>query len=349
MRYAIIACILLISAAVPARAQISVSFGSPTFQIGINMPVFPQLVRVPGYPVYYDPQADGNYFFYDGLYWVYAEDNWYESDWYNGPWREVAPEYVPLFVLRVPVRYYRRPPPYFEGWVANSPPRWGEHWGRSWEEHHNGWDRWDRRSAPAAAPLPSYQRRYSEAQYPRTEEQQRSIRQQSYHYAPREQVTRQHFQQAAGRNATTQQPDHERQSGAQQQERTQQQHVQQQQVQQQQEHARQSGAQQQERTQQQHVQQQQQQVQQQQEHARQSGAQQQERTQQQHVQQQQQQAQQQAQQQQHVQQHQERSQQQQAQHQQAQPQPERARQAPPQQPEKGRDNKDSKEGDHHGP
>ena len=270
MRYAIISCILLMSGAVPVYAQIGISFGSPTFQIGINLPVYPQLVPVPGYPVYYAPQADGNYFFYDGLYWVYAEDNWYESDWYNGPWRAVAPDYVPLFVLRVPVRYYRRPPSYFEGWVADSPPRWGEHWGRSWEEHHDRWDRWDRRSAPAAAPLPTYQRQFSESRYPRAEEQQRSIRQQSYHYSPREPVTRQHFQQGLGGHGAAQQPERARQSGAQQQERVQQQERSQQQVQQQQaqqqqqERVRQSGAQQQERMQQQGRSQQQQHAQQQQ-------------------------------------------------------------------------------------
>jgi hypothetical protein len=32
----------------------------------------PQLILVPGYPCYYAPQVNSNYFFYDGLYWVYA-------------------------------------------------------------------------------------------------------------------------------------------------------------------------------------------------------------------------------------------------------------------------------------
>ena len=36
----------------PAWAQMSVSVGLPTVSIGINLPVYPQLVRVPGYPVY---------------------------------------------------------------------------------------------------------------------------------------------------------------------------------------------------------------------------------------------------------------------------------------------------------
>ena len=78
-----------------------------------QLPAYPELVRVPGYPVYYAPQLNSNFFFYDGMYWVYQRDNWYASSWYNGPWGMVGPESVPLFVLRVPVRYYRTPPAYF--------------------------------------------------------------------------------------------------------------------------------------------------------------------------------------------------------------------------------------------
>jgi len=115
---------MLLGTYTPASAQLS---------IGINVSLYPDLVRVPGYPVYYAPQLDSNFFFYDRLYWVYEQDNWYSSSWYDGPWDRVAPEFVPLFVLRVPVRYYRQPPSYFRGWGLEAPPRWGEHWGRDWE------------------------------------------------------------------------------------------------------------------------------------------------------------------------------------------------------------------------
>jgi len=73
---------------------------------------------------------DSNFFFYDGMYWVYQDDDWYASSWYSGPWARVAPAVVPLFILRVPVSYYRNPPGYFHGWRPDAPPRWGEHWGR---------------------------------------------------------------------------------------------------------------------------------------------------------------------------------------------------------------------------
>src|SRR5665811_324447 len=119
----------------------SVGIGYPDVNIGINYSTYPDLVQIPGYPVYYDPRVDSNYFFYDGLYWVFQGDNWYASSWYNGPWGLVGPEVVPLFVLRIPVRYYRNPPRYFRGWQSDAPPRWGEHWGNQWEQHRSGWDK----------------------------------------------------------------------------------------------------------------------------------------------------------------------------------------------------------------
>ena len=202
MRYLIIALALLVGASFSASAQLGVSIGGPGFNIGINMPVYPRLVLIPGYPVYYDPDVSSNYFFYDGLYWVYSGDNWYASTWYNGPWDLVPPEEVPQFLLLVPVRYYRAPPVYFRTWSRDGPPRWGEHWGRSWEQRRSGWDRWDRRSAPAAAPLPVYQRQYSGARYPRAVEQQQTIQSQNYRYQPRDAVAQQHFQQRAVQGQT---------------------------------------------------------------------------------------------------------------------------------------------------
>jgi hypothetical protein len=160
-----------------------------------QQPSYPQLVRVPGYPVYYDPYARSNYFFYDGLYWRYQRDNWYASSWYNGPWDAIGPAYVPYYLLRVPVRYYCVPPKYFRGWRADEPPRWDEHWGSDWRHHHQDWNRWDRNSVPAAAPLPVYQRDYSGDRYPRDRARQQAIVAQNYRYEPHEQVTREHLRQ----------------------------------------------------------------------------------------------------------------------------------------------------------
>jgi hypothetical protein len=103
-------------------------------------------------------------------------DAWYVSSWYAGPWYVVEPYDVPVYLLRVPVRYYHHPPPYFRAWRGDLPPRWGERWGRDWEVRRSGWDRWDHRQVPRPAPLPVYQRSYAGDRYPREVEQQRSIR-----------------------------------------------------------------------------------------------------------------------------------------------------------------------------
>jgi len=127
MRNGLMALALVVGSMTSATAQVSVGVWLPGVSIGINLPVYPQLVAVPGYPVYYAPQMNSNYFFYDGMYWVYQSDNWYASSWYNGPWGRIGPEAVPVFLLRVPVRYYRAPPPYFRGWQADRPPKRPSH------------------------------------------------------------------------------------------------------------------------------------------------------------------------------------------------------------------------------
>ena len=209
MRYLIVALSVASSMLLPAlsaQAQVSVGINAGGVSIGINMPTYPDLVQVPGYPVYYDPQANSNYFFYDGLYWVYDGDTWYDSTWYNGPWQAADDQDVPLYVLRVPVRYYRRPPDFFRGWSADAPPRWGDHWGNAWQSRHQGWDNWDRKSIPALAPLPIYQRQYTGNRYPRAAQQQRTIQTQNYHYQPHEAVTRQRFQAQGAPARTAAQP-----------------------------------------------------------------------------------------------------------------------------------------------
>ena len=183
MRFIIIVLAILFWSVTSATAQVSVS-------IGINVPRYPKLVRVPGYPAYYAPGLSANFFFYDGQYWVYEEGNWYASSWYNGPWVLISPIAVPLFVLRIPVRYYRAPPAYFYGWRPGGPPRWGHHWGHEWEQQRRGWDHWDRRAVPIPAPLPFYQRHYSGNRYPQGM-QQEQIHRKNYRYQSRDSETKQ--------------------------------------------------------------------------------------------------------------------------------------------------------------
>jgi hypothetical protein len=186
----LIALGIILHFAGPAPAQVNFGLGFQTDNVSISLSSYPNLVRIPGYPVYYASGLNSNYFFYDGMYWIFEADRWYSSTWYNGPWNLVDPEYIPVYLLRVPVRYYRRPPDFFVGWQANSPPRWGEHWGNDWSQHRSGWDRWNRRAMPAPAPLPTYQRKYSGDRYP-SQDQQPVLRSQNYRHDARDPLVRQ--------------------------------------------------------------------------------------------------------------------------------------------------------------
>ena len=179
MRYAIILSSLLLGAALPANAQVTITFGVPSQSIGMNMPVYPDFrgfrttrstTRHRRTPICSSTTAC------------------------TGPTRRTTgtrapgttgrgarcPRYTfPYYVLRVPVRYYRRPPQYFRGWSHDEPPRWGQYYGAQWEQERHGWDTWNRKSAPPPAPLPVYQRQYSGDRYPRYE-QQPVIRSQYY-------------------------------------------------------------------------------------------------------------------------------------------------------------------------
>jgi hypothetical protein len=176
---------LLLAATLSAGAQ-------QYYDIDVDLPAYPDMQPVPDSPVYYAPAVDSNYFFYDGLYWDYSNDGWYASTWYNGPWEFVDPIYVPTYLLWVPIRFYHRPPPFFRGWNRAGPPRWGEHWGQAWQAQHNAHS--GTRVDPAArAPLPSYQRQYPRAAYPRGP-QQYALHAQQYAYHPQTPAARQHYE-----------------------------------------------------------------------------------------------------------------------------------------------------------
>ncbi len=190
MRKLLIILLMTLLSGLPTRAAVNVS-------IGINIPAYPTLQRIPGYPVYYAPRLHANYFFYDGLYWVYVPDGWYVSPWYNGPWEFVEIDSVPLFMLRIPVRYYGYPPVIFRQWQASAPPRWDTVWGPDWAQRHRNWQHWNRSSSPAPAPLPRYQKNYAGDRYP-NEVQRRELAQQRYRHAPRDKQALQHWRSQVG-------------------------------------------------------------------------------------------------------------------------------------------------------
>jgi len=113
-----------------ARAQGSVN-------IGLHLGSAPALAAVPESPVMYAPTVNGNFFFYQGEYYIFRKGAWYMAPRHDGPWAVVAPEYVPRPLLAVPVRYYKAPPPEWNGWRAEAAPRWQTEYGRRWHDRRD--------------------------------------------------------------------------------------------------------------------------------------------------------------------------------------------------------------------
>jgi len=113
-----------------ARAQVGVN-------IGLQLGSAPPLAAVPENPVMYAPTVNGNFFFYQGGYYVFRKGAWYMAPRHDGPWAVVAPEYVPGPLLAVPVRYYKAPPPEWKGWRAEAAPRWQAEYGRRWHDRRD--------------------------------------------------------------------------------------------------------------------------------------------------------------------------------------------------------------------
>jgi len=70
----------------------------------------PQLVVVPGSPVFYAPGVEMNVFAYGGRYYSFHHDRWFVAPRPGAPWVAIAPGRVPQPVLGVPVAYYKVPP-----------------------------------------------------------------------------------------------------------------------------------------------------------------------------------------------------------------------------------------------
>jgi hypothetical protein len=110
---------------------------------------------------------------------------------------------VPLYVLRIPVRYYGYPPPIFRRWARTEPPPWNLVWGPDWERRHHDWRRWNRHAAPPPAPLPRYQQRYTQSNYP-DQAERRELIQQHYRHAPRDAKVRPQWRAQVGEPSTMQ-------------------------------------------------------------------------------------------------------------------------------------------------
>jgi WXXGXW repeat (2 copies) len=114
---AAVAMLFLGASARASDVKINIGLGVPP--IVLTAP--PQLVVVPGTPVFYAPDVSANLFFYKGRYYTVANGVWSRAPAYNGPWAVIQIGQVPAPVVAVPVEYYKIPPGQLK---KKGPPPW---------------------------------------------------------------------------------------------------------------------------------------------------------------------------------------------------------------------------------
>ncbi len=128
----------IVVAALAGPAVMPVPVQADSVSIGVNIvsppppppPAYvveapPQLVVVPGTPVYYAPSLNVNFFAYGGRYYTHHKGAWFVATTYSGPWTFIAVERVPQPVFAVPVAYYKVKPGHMK--KGGGPPPWAGH------------------------------------------------------------------------------------------------------------------------------------------------------------------------------------------------------------------------------
>jgi hypothetical protein len=118
---AAVAMLLSGASATASDVKINIGLGVPAVPPPIVLTTPPQLVVVPGTPVYYAPDVSANLFFYKGRYYTVANGVWLMALAYNAPWAVIQIGKVPPPVLAVPVEYYKIPPGHLK---KQGPPPW---------------------------------------------------------------------------------------------------------------------------------------------------------------------------------------------------------------------------------
>jgi hypothetical protein len=118
-RVLMLAAALLVSGTSAMASDVKINIGLGVPPIVLTAP--PQLVVVPGTPVYYAPNIQANLFFYKGRYYTVANGVWAMAPAYTGPWAVIQIGQVPAPVVAVPIEYYKIPPGQLK---KHGPPPW---------------------------------------------------------------------------------------------------------------------------------------------------------------------------------------------------------------------------------
>lgn len=126
-----------------AAADVNIHVGIATPPPAVVLSVQPQVVMVPGTPVYYAPDAGINLFFYSGRWYRRHDDCWYRASHHNGPWVYVPASRVPSSFTRIPGNYYVLASDHGHVPYGQMKKRWKEeekehrkHWKEHKRKHH---------------------------------------------------------------------------------------------------------------------------------------------------------------------------------------------------------------------
>ena len=188
--------LLLLSAAGPANAQVSVSIGVPSLDIGIHLPAA---------DVDADPRLAGLLraecrrqllLLRRHVLGLPERQLVRRAPGTTAPGRSWIRMIVPAYRPPVPVRYYRQAPRLFSRLGADAAPRWAEHWGQHEQNGRAGIKRIALTFRAAAARYRPTNSHTGEP-LPASVRSSRPSTTQNYRYQPNEPVVQQHYEQHA--------------------------------------------------------------------------------------------------------------------------------------------------------
>lgn len=133
---------------------LAVTAGAADVDINIVLPVVhfdrdPQLVVIPETYVYFIPDRDDDFFFYQGRWWRPYRDAWFRAAAYNGPWVRVVVADVPPVIVKLPPGWRQLPPGHVRvRWVDVN--RYWKQWEREKYWHSKAY--WHRAAPPPPPP-----------------------------------------------------------------------------------------------------------------------------------------------------------------------------------------------------
>jgi hypothetical protein len=193
MRKLIAVCVLALGTMSPALAQVTVQIGVPDVRIDLGDSRVSAIRQGAELSRLLRTAGSRELLFYDGLYWVYRNGNWYASYWYNGPWGWSSPTPFRPMSCAFPCATTATVRSVFSStWRVDAPPRWVEVWGPEWEQRRSGWDRWNRSAAPAPAHCRSISGS-TPATGIRRSRNSRYLQSRYYSFQPRDPVVRQYY------------------------------------------------------------------------------------------------------------------------------------------------------------